>query len=229
MNELVLGRAARAARDELLRRIRNGNLGEGTQLPPERVLASELGVARNTLRSALDTLAQDGYLTRRIGAGTFVCVSGRGDQDGLRGRLRFASPAELMEVRLIIEPQAAAMAASRASAADLDAIEEALHHSLATTGLAEFEHWDGQLHLRIFRGTKNSVLVDYCQAINAIRNEPSWYRLKKRSVTPQIRALYDRQHGALVTALRERDPEQAKLLAAQHLSSVRDNLLGTIS
>lgn len=213
---------------ELLGRIRNGTLEDGAQLPPERVLASELGVARNTLRRALEHLERDGYLVRRIGAGTFVRVTGKGEETGLRGRLRFASPAELMEVRLIIEPQAAAMAATRASSADLDAIEEALAKSLSARGLAEFEHWDAQLHLMIFRGTKNSVLVDYCQAINAIRNEPHWYRLKKRSVNADARALYDRQHADLVTALKERDPEKARLVAMRHLSNVRDNLLGTL-
>ncbi len=228
MAEDPLGGAARAALDELRRRIRSGTLAPGAQLPPERTLAAELGIARNTLRRVLTRLEQQGHLTRRIGSGTFVRKAVRDDGDGLRGRLRHASPAELMEVRLIIEPQAAAMAATRASPADLQAIDDALASTLAANGLAEFEHWDAQLHLMIFRGAKNTVLIDYCQAITTIRNEPDWYRLKKRTVTPELRRLYDRHHAEIVTALRNRDPERARQLTTQHLTTVRDNLLGTL-
>ncbi len=229
MNQDIIGAAAQNVVDELLHRIKAGTLGAGQQLPPERVLASELGVARNTLRKALTRLETDGYLTRRIGSGTFVRAN-QNDRAGgsLPSRFRSASPAELMEVRLIIEPQAAAMAASRATGDDFKAIETAYNNSLTAEGLAEFEHWDAQLHLMVFRATRNSVLIDYCQAINTIRNEPEWYALKKRSLTPELRRIYDRQHGALVSALRERDPERARLCMSKHLTTVRDNLMGVI-
>jgi DNA-binding FadR family transcriptional regulator len=228
LNEDVVGAAAQTVVDELLHRIKAGTLSAGQQLPPERVLASELGVARNTLRKALSRLETDGYLTRRIGAGTFVRATHNDRTGSLPSRFRSASPAELMEVRLIIEPQAAAMAASRATSDDFKAIETAYNNSLAAEGLAEFEHWDAQLHLMVFRATRNSVLIDYCQAINTIRNEPEWYALKKRSLTPEMRRIYDRQHGALVTALRERDPERARHCMSKHLTTVRDNLMGVI-
>ena len=229
MGEQAMGGAAQAAVDEILHRISAGSLLEGQQLPPERILAAELGVARNTLRRALARLEAEGHLVRRIGAGTFVRATGRGNgAGGLPGKLRCASPAELMEVRLIIEPQAAGMAASRATTADLKAIESAYDHSLAADSLVEFEHWDAQLHLMVFRATRNSVLIDYCQAINTIRNEPEWYALKKRSVNSELRRAYDRQHGEIVSALRERDPERARETMARHLTTVRDNLMGVI-
>jgi DNA-binding FadR family transcriptional regulator len=145
---------------------------------------------------------------------------------GLSQRMRQASPRDLMEVRLILEPQAAAIAAHRASADDFVRIDAALRNSISARGLAEFEHWDAQLHLAIFEATRNAVLIDYCAAINAVRDEPAWYQLKKRMLTPDLRITYDRQHSDLVAALKSRDAEAARRLAQAHLVTVRDNLIG---
>ncbi len=208
-----------------------GRYPPGSRLPPERDLASHYGIARNTLRRLLEELSRDGLLERQVGRGTFVAETGaRREQakptgSDLSGSLRGASPADLMEVRLIIEPQVAALAASRATAEDLEIIEEALRHSVAAKGLAEFEHWDAQLHLAIFQAAKNALLLDYCKAINAVRNEPDWYRLKQRSVTPERRLRYDSEHSDIVTALRQRDPEAARKMLFRHLSGIRNTLL----
>jgi DNA-binding FadR family transcriptional regulator len=130
-----------------------------------------------------------------------------------------------MEVRLIMEPQAAALAALRATTADLQEIETILRKSIAAKGTAEFEHWDAALHLAIFRATKNALLIDYCEAINAARNQPHWYRLKQRSLTETQRRQYDQDHAAVVSALLQRDAETARRLQLQHLTGVRDRLL----
>ncbi len=205
-----------------------GRYPPGSRLPPERQLAEHYGVARNTLRHLLDALAKEGLLDRQAGRGTYVAGPSRrllGSAGGLSGSLRGASPADLMEVRLIIEPQVAALAASRATAEDLAKIDDALRRSVAAKDLAEFEHWDAQLHLGIFRAAKNALLLDYCTAINAVRNEPDWYRLKQRSVTPERRLRYDSEHSDIVSALRQRDGETARKCLFRHLSGIRDTLL----
>ncbi len=216
--------------DSLRRDLASGEYRPGAQLPPERDLAAHYGIARNTLRRLLDELAEEGLLERHVGRGTFVRGVPGGSQEAaangdLPSRLRSASPADLMEVRIIIEPQVAALAASRASAEDLNGIEENLRRSIAAKGLAEFEHWDAQLHLSIFRAAKNALLLDYCAAINTVRNEPDWYRLKKRSLTPERRLGYDREHTEIVSALRQRDAEAARKQLFRHLSGIRDTLL----
>jgi DNA-binding FadR family transcriptional regulator len=124
-----------------------------------------------------------------------------------------------------MEPQAAALAAHRATTADLQEIETILRKSIAAKGTAEFEHWDAALHLAIFRATKNALLIDYCEAINAARNQPHWYRLKQRSLTETQRRQYDQDHSAVVSALLQRDAETARRLQLQHLTGVRDRLL----
>ncbi len=59
-------------REDLAARIASGKLATGQRLPPEPQLAEELGVSRPTLREALRSLEDDGFLTRRRGAGTYV-------------------------------------------------------------------------------------------------------------------------------------------------------------
>jgi len=231
-NAAGLSRRLEEVGQALREQIAVGTWPAGQQVPPERELAQHYGLARNTLRRVLRRLEDEGLLERHVGRGTFVRQARSQPppaptpvRQELAVRLKGASPADLMEVRLIVEPQVVALAASRASAADLQAIEQALKQSIAAKGLAEFEHWDAQLHLRIFRAAKNAILMAWCEAINQVRNEPDWYRLKKRSLTPELRLTYDREHGAIVMALRERDPEGARRAMSQHLARVRDSLL----
>jgi DNA-binding FadR family transcriptional regulator len=208
---------------DIQRRINNGEWPEGHRLPPERELAALYGLARNTVRSALNRMGPD--LIRVIGRGTYVRAKSGSTVPGLGRHMKDASPAEVMEVRLIIEPQAAALAAHRANSDDLAQIEEILRRSVAAKGFAEFEHWDAALHLAVFRATKNQLLIDYCEAINSARHQPHWHRLKQKSLTEALRSQYDREHSALVDALKQREPEKARKLIHQHLTHVRDHLL----
>jgi GntR family transcriptional regulator len=65
-------RLSLAVRDDLAHRIASGQIAPGDRLPPEPDLANELGVSRATLREALRSLEEDGFVTRRRGAGTFA-------------------------------------------------------------------------------------------------------------------------------------------------------------
>ncbi len=61
-----------SVRDELAGRITSGAIPPGSRFPPEPQLAEDLGVSRATLREALRSLEEDGFVTRRRGAGTFA-------------------------------------------------------------------------------------------------------------------------------------------------------------
>lgn len=212
---------------ELKHHIENGQLSPGAKLPPERELAETYGLARNTVRNALRLLEEEGKLVRQVGRGTFVARGNGGSS--LDWIMREASPADVMEVRLIIEPQVAALAAARATAEDLKALDHAFRQSLRAKGIAEFEHWDAALHQGVFTAARNNLLLDYCRAINQVRNQPQWFRLKQRSVTPETRQVYNQQHGDLVIALKERDSDAARKVMHQHLAMVRDNLLAIMN
>ncbi len=94
-------------------------------------LAAEYGVARNTVRAGGRRGSRgDGTLERQIGRGTFL-NSGAGELAGIMQRVTGVSPADLMAVRLIVEPQAAAIAAKNASLSDLEAIADAHDQAIA--------------------------------------------------------------------------------------------------
>jgi DNA-binding FadR family transcriptional regulator len=76
-------------------------------------------------------------------------------------------------------------------------------------------------------GSRNLLLLDYGEAINAARNQPRWHKLKMRTVDPQLRSVYDRQHTSIVLALVERDADGARRAMQQHLATVREHMLAT--
>jgi DNA-binding FadR family transcriptional regulator len=230
-----------AAANEIRHQILSGTWASGRLLPPERDLAAQFGVARNTLRGIVRQLEAEGLIESHPGRGTFVRVSPLGDSvsrvDALAGSpgedaaadfaksLRGASPADILEVRVLLEPLVAELAATRATAEDIAAIETALGRSINAEGPAAFAHWDAQLHLAIYRAARNAILLAWCEAINIPRSEPGWCRFKERDITPELRRTCDGEHEEIVAALRNRDPDLARDLTRKYMLRVRDSLL----
>jgi DNA-binding FadR family transcriptional regulator len=206
-------------------RIAEGTWAVGSRLPPERDLAREFGAARNTVRKALAVLAEAGLTTAAIGRGTFVASPAPERLlEALRRAARPVAPADAAEVRLLLEPPAAALAATRATSADYAAIDAALHATVGAASHDAFEHADAALHAAIVAASRNGFLMDLYGIVVATRDEPRWAALKRRAATPQRRALYDRQHESLVAALHARDVDAAFHAMQQHLRDVQASL-----
>jgi DNA-binding FadR family transcriptional regulator len=199
----------------------------GQQIPAERDLSSEFGVARNTIRRALKILQDEGVIIRDVGRGTFVAETERPHPPDLASRIQNASPAEIMEVRLMIEPQAAELCATRANGAEMDAMAECLKKSEAVKTVAEFEMWDGLFHQALVAACHNQLLIDIYDAINAVRRKADWAKLKQRVMTPARRLNTQKQHRKIMALLRTRDPRGAALEMTRHLQEVRSSMLGS--
>ena len=83
-----------------------------------------------------------------------------------------ASPADMMEIRQLLEPAAAAFAATNASATELGKVAEAHRHAVAATVLPDFEHWDAELHHRVFACSRNELLREIHNVLRILRNQP---------------------------------------------------------
>ena len=142
----------------------------------------------------------------------------------LTDRIQGASPHDIMEVRMMVEPAAAELAALRATAADLAIIEQCNEASKTVDGLKEFEYWDGRLHLEIVKAAKNELLSGIYEAVNSARLQPEWEKMKARSVTPQRRQNYRDHHSELVQALMDRDAKRARQINAYY-SQLGEGLL----
>lgn len=90
------------------------------KLPPERDLCEQIGVSRSTLRSALNLLEAEGKIWRRVGSGTYTGSTPPKELQGLPAISDATSPGELMELRLMIEPGIARLAALRATRSEIE-------------------------------------------------------------------------------------------------------------
>ncbi|OKJ41602.1 FadR/GntR family transcriptional regulator [Streptomyces sp. CB01580] len=148
------------ATHHLREQITGGRWPVGTKIPGETSLAKTLGVGRSTVREAVRTLATLGLLQSRQGAGVFV-VADRVTEDWPT-RLRRASVTDVYEVRMLIEVQAARLAARRRTDEDLVALDAALAARRAAGGGADAEFVDADiaLHAAVVAAAHNPVLTD---------------------------------------------------------------------
>lgn len=214
-------------RQDLLDKLRTGQWAAGHRLPTERELSERYRLSRTTVRRVLAGLKEKGLITQTVGSGTYVSDGGAaGGLDG-GGHARLASPAELMEARLMLEPALVEMVIRNATPADFDRMEECCERAEAASSLAEFEHWDGQLHEAIAEAAHNNFVRSISRLMSEVRSQDVWGRLKQRSLTPQRRGEYQQEHRRLVAALKDRDAPLARELTQAHLLHVRHNLLGS--
>ena len=209
----------------LRKRIAAGEWAPTGRLPAERELAAEYGVARNTVRRAVEAIAHDGTVERHVGRGTFV-NGGAAELADIVQRVTGVSPADLMAARLIVEPQAAAIAAKNASSSDLLAIAEAHQRANDAHQNDQFEHWDTQFHQRIFAATRNELLVSVHDILQVIRSRNAWIELKRKAFSENRRRDYCAHHGEIVAALGNRDAEGAAQAMRLHIETIEIALFG---
>lgn len=139
-------------------------------------------------------------------------------------RLTGASPADILAVRLIIEPQAAAAVVSSATGADIKLIREAHENAVSAEDLASFERWDAELHSRIYAATRNELLISLNNLLGDIRNRAPWIRLKKKVITEAKRREYCGHHEEIVEAIARRNSDGASEAMNRHISVIIEDL-----
>jgi GntR family transcriptional regulator, transcriptional repressor for pyruvate dehydrogenase complex len=152
--------------DSVARRIesllRSGELRVGSRLPPEPELAAMLGVSRSSLREGLKGLMFLGLIKARPGRGTYIQSSlGRGAGRHFQWMilLREVKYLELYELRKILEPTVAAIAARRASVEDLERMRAAIDGMKTSIGRPEqYMAYEMSLHEEMGRATKNAAI-----------------------------------------------------------------------
>ncbi len=224
-------------RSDIRRRIQSGDWATGMRLPAERDLAAQFGAARNTVRRALSDLEAEGLIRRR-GQRSRVVNGHAGGFDGASARILDADaflrmienvgPGDVMEVRLLLEPHAAAMAASRAGPAELQAIRRAVEGMEAADSVETFEQWDGRFHKGVMDACRNGLLTHIASIISHQREMPEWMQKKRETKVGPHRALFDIQHRAILDAIASRDMEAAADHMRQHLLAVRDRVFGVV-
>ncbi|MBB4684204.1 FadR/GntR family transcriptional regulator [Amycolatopsis jiangsuensis] len=210
--------AAQAAA-HLLERVRGGEWPLGHKLPGETTLAAELGVGRSTLREAIRELAGKGVLDSRQGAGVFVtALEVAEDRENV---LRQASIVSVLEARIAIEAEAAALAAQRRTPADLRAIRRALAARVTGEPVGEaFVHADTKFHRTVLVAAHNDVLIDLFDSFVPRIHQAMTQLLRARPIAAPEED--QAAHRALAEAIADRDPGAAAQWSRSHLSTFKE-------
>ncbi|SFN37515.1 FadR/GntR family transcriptional regulator [Variovorax sp. OV329] len=220
--------SALTLRQNLLENLQARTWRAGHRLPTERELSEQYGLSRSTVRRVLADLKGKGLITQTVGSGTYVSeeVGVALAQIASSASPLATSPAELMSARMVLEPAIVAMVVGNATAADFERMDECCEKGETATSIEDFELWDGKLHEAIADAAHNTFIATVFQRMNEVRAQSEWGTLKRRTATPERRARYELEHRALVAALRDRDGARAAALCLEHLTHVRQNLLG---
>ncbi len=200
--------------------IEEGTLTPGDKLPPERSLAEMLSVSRNTVREAIKVLAQQEILESRQGAGTFVreVVEGN-DRAGFTDFFAGEKPdiRDVFEVRKLIEPEIAALAARHASIGDVAQLETVLAEQERAVRSGEYGSvHDQRLHGLLAKASGNAVL----QAMISVLHEDLTASRSDELQSAERQKASLAAHRAIVEAVKNGHVMQAERAMRAHLDEL---------
>ena len=208
--------------------ILKGELIQGSQLPAERDLAEQFGVSRTAVREAIKALQEKGLVDAFPGRGTFVT---NGTSNSLRRSLDRIVKSEdsdggayLVEVREILEPEIAALAAVRADYQDLAAMREAVE-AMNSAGRDPDAYIEADLdfHLALAEAAANPIVLSLIDSIVGLLREQRM-RISRVEGGPERGQHY---HRSILEAVERHDPQGARAAMQAHLWQVREDSRNT--
>lgn len=201
--------------------ILRGDLRAGDRLPTERELAEKFRASRTAVREAMKTLAQKGLVDMRPGRGTIV-IDGTSSalRDSLSRSMLVNQPrgsTDLVEVREILEPEIAALAAQRATEKDIADLRAAVEAMDAHLDEADaFIAADNRFHQILANATNNNLILTLIHPIVELLSEQ-----RKQIFGVQGGPQRGQEHHKMVLdAVSRHDPEAARAAMHAHLRQV---------
>jgi GntR family transcriptional repressor for pyruvate dehydrogenase complex len=205
--------------------ISTGVLTPGAKLPPERELAPAFGVSRSSLRHALKALEIMGVLTQRVGDGTYLAADAGAilqEPFELLMLIDAITLDDLLETRLIVEPELAARAAERATLEDLRKMSKTLETYRRGTPDTVLVEADLAFHRAIFEAARNPICTRLFSLIH--RAMAGSIVLTSRMVDWDHTLEF---HRPIYAAIERRRPLDARVAMIAHLSDAK-SLLGKL-
>ena len=213
--------------EEMLQQLVSGKLSEGKRLPSESRMAEMYAVSRPVVREALSRLRADGMIVSRHGSGSYVQ---RKPSKALLSLAPIGGMADLMrcyEFRIALEGEAASLAASRRTNADLKAISDAFQAMARAAKAGELgAEADIGFHNAIAAATRNKVFESAMDALAA-------HTLQGITVTRNLSLRIGRrrletvqaEHKLILEAIREGNPDEARDAMRRHIDNARNRIL----
>jgi GntR family transcriptional regulator, transcriptional repressor for pyruvate dehydrogenase complex len=205
--------------------IRLGLLAPGSQLPPERELATRLRISRSTLRQALTALVQSGHLISQRGrsGGTFVAERPPLSEQAAEPLDHGAW--EVLDFRVAVESGAALLAAERGEKAHFDRLEELV--AKMDDELEDFEEYrrtDIRFHIVLAEAAHSPRLLSAMTDVQAQMTD----LIALIAHPPEVLAISNEQHARLVKALRKGDAGRAVRCMREHTEGTEHILAGLL-
>ena len=218
--------------EQILETIHNGGFACGAKLPPERVLASQLGVGRSSLREALRVLEYARVLDVRTGSGTYVSDDGVTLAATLRARAAAVgeqSPLDVVAARRALEPACAALAAVHRNQADIDQLRATMNAASEQSRLGlELDEADFAFHRAVAVASRNAVLLHLVEHTVGMLRQQIWTELEHRSQSRGGMAQFLDQHRPILIAIEQSDAAAATQAMLDHIDSVEARLLSGV-
>ena len=214
--------------ERVLQLIAESELRPGDRMPTENELAARLSTSRSVVREAVKILSAIGRVRVQKGRGLYVA-----DDDGLLGSARwggFFLPTDLdhvymlFEFRRVQETAASRLAATRATPAELRAIEtaaETCRQGYLTGEVTEFARGDDDFHLGIATASHNPFLLTAVREARRLQHQSSTIGLHGTVGGHAAEAV--EEHIAIYPAIRDGDPDAAARAAAIHLDKTLED------
>lgn len=214
--------------ERILELIAESGLRPGDRMPTENDLAAQLGTSRSVVREAVKILSALGRISAQKGRGLYVA-----DDEGMLGSTGwggFFLPTDLdhvfmlFEFRRIQEAEAARLAATRATPAELHAVEAAAEvcRQGHVTGRTElFDRGDDDFHLGIATASHNAFLVASVREARRLQRQSSIIGLHGKIGGHADEAMAE--HAAIYRAIRDGDPDAAASAAAVHIDNTLED------
>lgn len=200
--------------------IDEGQYPPGTRLPGERELAEKLDVSRVTVREAEIALQAVGKLEIKTGSGVYVCDTPTISDEALPQ----ASAFEVTEARLLVESEAAALAAHNITAEGIERLAKLLEQMGNGTEDAANQA-DEAFHLTIAEASNNAAMVHTVRSLWRMREELPAVKATYEAVCVHDADSRTAEHRAVFDALKARDPAGARAAMREHFSRLIDTML----
>jgi GntR family transcriptional repressor for pyruvate dehydrogenase complex len=209
--------------------IRDGTLDPGDKLPTEAEIMRILGVSRTVVREAISHMQAAGLVETRHGIGTFVLAPPPAHTLGIDPNtvITMRDVLAILELRISLETEAAGLAASRRSEAQLQQLRAALDAFQASARAGgETVPSDVQFHLLIAQASGNRYFHDILSHLGT--NIIPRSRLNSAKLAQDDPVVYmqrvNNEHEDIFNAIARQDPESARAAIRTHLSNSRERL-----
>lgn len=219
--------------NQILHAIRQGVYGPNDKLPPERVLAEEMGVSRNSVREALSALQVLNIVESRAGDGTYVkkLVKDINIESQILPILEESeSPFRIFEARSIFEMGVVELAIDTATDEDLAQIEKVLDNMRDRARAGDYDGYlttNLNFHLAIASATRNPIIENTMSFL--------WSTTSQRLLNEALKGYWQKKftssieiHEQIFDALKNRDKDSARQAVRRHYEEPKEYLLGTL-